>query len=121
MAIAHRGRLRQRSHRGVCSPPRGTFLAHISNASLGWAVNSSRRVPANPLYSERIEESWLAAAACAACSPALCARLDYGSEVHISQEQLRRFVRAAREIVTELLLAQDGILDLQRGRILLRR
>jgi CRP-like cAMP-binding protein len=41
--------------------------------------------------------------------------------VHISQEQLGVFVRAARESVNRQLqrLGKDGILDLQRGRILL--
>jgi CRP-like cAMP-binding protein len=51
----------------------------------------------------------------------LRARIDFGSEVHISQEQLGVFVRAARESVNRQLqrLRKDGILDLQRGRILL--
>ncbi|MET0222722.1 MAG: Crp/Fnr family transcriptional regulator [Tardiphaga sp.] len=46
---------------------------------------------------------------------------DFGSEVHISQEQLGIFVGAARESVNRQLQAwrKDGILDLQRGRILL--
>ena len=47
---------------------------------------------------------------------------DFGSEVHISQEQLGVFVGAARESVNRQLQLwrKDGILDLQRGRILLR-
>ena len=45
-----------------------------------------------------------------------------GSEVHISQEQLGIFVGAARESVNRQLQSwrKDGILDLQRGRILLQ-
>src|SRR6201996_8345471 len=53
----------------------------------------------------------------------LCALAsDYGSEVHISQEQLGVFVGAARESVNRQLQTwrKDGILDLQRGRILLQ-
>jgi CRP/FNR family cyclic AMP-dependent transcriptional regulator len=53
----------------------------------------------------------------------LCALAeDFGSEVHISQEQLGVFVGAARESVNRQLQAwrKDGILDLQRGRILLQ-
>ena len=46
---------------------------------------------------------------------------DYGSEVHISQEQLGVFVGAARESVNRQLQLwrKDGMLDLQRGRIVL--
>jgi CRP/FNR family transcriptional regulator, cyclic AMP receptor protein len=46
---------------------------------------------------------------------------DFGSELHISQEQLGIFVGAARESVNRQLQLwrKDGILDLQRGRILL--
>jgi CRP-like cAMP-binding protein len=53
----------------------------------------------------------------------LCAlATDFGSEVHISQEQLGVFVGAARESVNRQLQLwrKDGILDLQRGRILLQ-
>ena len=52
----------------------------------------------------------------------LCAlAADFGSEVHISQEQLGLCVGAARESVNRLLQGwrKEGILDLQRGRILL--
>jgi CRP-like cAMP-binding protein len=52
----------------------------------------------------------------------LCAlAADFGSEVHISQEQLGVFVGAARESVNRQLQLwrKDGILDLQRGRIVL--
>jgi CRP-like cAMP-binding protein len=53
----------------------------------------------------------------------LCALADdFGSEVHISQEQLGIFVGAARESVNRQLQSwrKDGILDLQRGRIMLQ-
>ena len=53
----------------------------------------------------------------------LCAlAADSGSEVHISQQQLGVFVGAARESVNRQLQLwrKDGILDLQRGRILLQ-
>jgi len=53
----------------------------------------------------------------------LCALAsDFGSEVHISQEQLGVFVGAARESVNRQLQLwrKDGILDLQRGRIMLQ-
>ncbi|WP_213772108.1 Crp/Fnr family transcriptional regulator [Bradyrhizobium sp. dw_78] len=53
----------------------------------------------------------------------LCALAsDFGSEVHISQQQLGIFVGAARESVNRQLQTwrKDGILDLQRGRILLQ-
>ena len=52
----------------------------------------------------------------------LCALAsDFGAEVHISQQQLGVFVGAARESVNRQLQLwrKDGILDLQRGRILL--
>ena len=47
---------------------------------------------------------------------------DFGSEVNISQEQLGVFVGAARESVNRQLQQwrKDGILDLQRGKIILR-
>jgi CRP-like cAMP-binding protein len=50
----------------------------------------------------------------------LCALAeDYGSEVHISQEQLGIYVGAARESVNRQLQQwrRDGILELKRGRI----
>ena len=52
----------------------------------------------------------------------LCAlAADFGTEVHISQEQLGVFVGAARESVNRQLQQwrREGIVDLQRGRILL--
>ena len=71
--------------------------------------------------SERMEESVsqplpvrLARRLCALAS-------DFGAEVHISQEQLGVFIGAARESVNRQLQQwrKDGILDLQRGRMLL--
>jgi CRP/FNR family transcriptional regulator, cyclic AMP receptor protein len=53
----------------------------------------------------------------------LCAlAADFGSEVQISQEQLGIYVGAARESVNRQLQEwrRDGILDLKRGRILLK-
>lgn len=52
----------------------------------------------------------------------LCAlAADFGSEVHISQEQLGIYVGAARESVNRQLQQwrQQGILEIRRGRILL--
>ncbi|WP_407149831.1 Crp/Fnr family transcriptional regulator [Bradyrhizobium sp. ORS 86] len=71
--------------------------------------------------SERMEESVLQPLP-VRLARRLCALAeDFGSEVHISQEQLGIFVGAARESVNRQLQSwrRDGILDLQRGRILL--
>jgi CRP/FNR family transcriptional regulator, cyclic AMP receptor protein len=71
--------------------------------------------------SERMEESVLQPLPIR-LARRLCALADdFGSEVHISQEQLGIFVGAARESVNRQLQLwrKDGILDLQRGRILL--
>lgn len=71
--------------------------------------------------SERMEESVLQPLP-VRLARRLCALAeDFGSEVHISQEQLGVFVGAARESVNRQLQAwrKDKILDLQRGRILL--
>ena len=72
--------------------------------------------------SERMEESVLQPLP-ARLARRLCAlAADFGSEVHISQEQLGEFVGAGRESVNRWLQSwrKDGILDLQRGRILLQ-
>src|SRR4029077_31312 len=72
--------------------------------------------------SERMEESGLQPLP-VRLARRLCALADdFGSEVHISQEQLGVFVGAARESVNRQLQLwrRDGILDLQRGRILLQ-
>lgn len=72
--------------------------------------------------SERMEESMLQPLP-VRLARRLCALAnDFGSEVHISQEQLGIFVGAARESVNRQLQTwrKDGILDLQRGRILLQ-
>jgi CRP/FNR family cyclic AMP-dependent transcriptional regulator len=71
--------------------------------------------------SERMEES-VAQPLPVRLARRLCALAsDFGSEVHISQEQLGVFVGAARESVNRQLQhwRKDGILDLHRGRILL--
>ena len=72
--------------------------------------------------SERMEESMLEALAVRLARRLCALAADYGSEVHISQEQLGIFVGAARESVNRQLQVwrKDGILDLQRGRILLQ-
>src|SRR4029077_4649721 len=72
--------------------------------------------------SERMEESVLQPLPIR-LAPRLGGRAgDFGSEVHISQEQLGVFVGAARESVNRQLQTwrKDGILDLQRGRIMLQ-
>ena len=73
--------------------------------------------------SERMEESSVLQPLPVRLARRLCALAsDVGSEVHISQEQLGIFVGAARESVNRQLQLwrKDGILDLQRGRILLQ-
>src|ERR1700754_4295113 len=72
--------------------------------------------------SERMEESVLQPLPVRLARRLCALASDYGSEVHISQEQLGVFVGAARESVNRQLQTwrKDGILDLQRGRILLR-
>ena len=72
--------------------------------------------------SERMEESVLQPLPVRLARRLCALASDYGSEVHISQEQLGIFVGAARESVNRQLQhwRKDGILDLQRGRILLQ-
>ena len=72
--------------------------------------------------SERMEESVLQPLSVRLARRLCALATDFGSEVHISQEQLGIFVGAARETVNRLLQSwrKDGILDLQRGRILLQ-
>jgi len=71
--------------------------------------------------SERMEESVLQPLPVRLARRLCALASDFGSEVHISQEQLGVFVGAARESVNRQLQLwrKDGILDLQRGRILL--
>jgi len=71
--------------------------------------------------SERMEESVVQPLAVRLARRLCALASDFGSEVHISQEQLGVFVGAARESVNRQLQhwRKDGILDLQRGRILL--
>jgi CRP/FNR family transcriptional regulator, cyclic AMP receptor protein len=72
--------------------------------------------------SERMEESMLQPLPVRLARRLCALAADFGSEVHISQEQLGVFVGAARESVNRQLQAwrKEAILDLQRGRILLR-
>ena len=72
--------------------------------------------------SERMEESMLQPLPVRLARRLCALSSDFGSEVHISQEQLGVFVGAARESVNRQLQLwrKDGILDLQRGRILLQ-
>ena len=72
--------------------------------------------------SERMEESMLQPLPVRLARRLCALASDSGSEVHISQEQLGVFVGAARESVNRQLQLwrKDGILDLQRGLILLQ-
>ena len=72
--------------------------------------------------SERMEESVLQPLPVRLARRLCALASDFGSEVHISQEQLGVFVGAARESVNRQLQhwRKEGILDLQRGRILLQ-
>lgn len=72
--------------------------------------------------SERMEESVLQPLPVRLARRLCALAAEVGSEVHISQEQLGVFVGAARESVNRQLQAwrKEAILDLQRGRILLR-
>jgi CRP-like cAMP-binding protein len=71
--------------------------------------------------SERMEESVLQPLPVRLARRLCALAADFGSELHISQQQLGVFVGAARESVNRQLQLwrKDGILDLQRGRILL--
>jgi CRP/FNR family transcriptional regulator, cyclic AMP receptor protein len=71
--------------------------------------------------SERMEESVLQPLPVRLARRLCALASDFGSEVHISQQQLGVFVGAARESVNRQLQhwRKDGILDLHRGRILL--
>src|SRR3979490_3402048 len=72
--------------------------------------------------SERMEESVLQPLPVRLARPPCALASDFGSRGHISQEQPGVFVGAARESVNRQLQLwrKDGILDLQRGRILLQ-
>jgi CRP/FNR family cyclic AMP-dependent transcriptional regulator len=71
--------------------------------------------------SERMEESVLQPLPVRLARRLCALASDFGLELHISQEQLGIFVGAARESVNRQLQhwRKDGILDLQRGRIML--
>jgi CRP-like cAMP-binding protein len=72
--------------------------------------------------SERMEESVLQPLPVRLARRLCALASDFGSEVHISQEELGVFIGAARESVNRQLQLwrRDGILELQRGRILLQ-
>jgi len=72
--------------------------------------------------SERMEESVLQPLPVRLARRLCALAADFGAEVHISQEQLGVFVGAARESVNRQLQSwrKDGILDLHRGRIMLK-
>jgi CRP/FNR family cyclic AMP-dependent transcriptional regulator len=71
--------------------------------------------------SERMEESVLQPLPVRLARRLCALAADFGSEVHISQEQLGVFVGAARESVNRQLQLwrKEKILDLQRGKVLL--
>ena len=101
---------------------REDFL-RISNASRRWRSRSSSCLCQRIRWqSERMEESMLQPLPVRLARRLCALASDFGSEVHISQEQLGVFVGAARESVNRQLQLwrKDGILDLQRGRILLQ-
>lgn len=72
--------------------------------------------------SERMEESVLQPLSVRLARRLCALAADAGAEVHISQEQLGVFVGAARESVNRQLQTwrKDDILDVHRGRILLK-
>src|ERR1700710_2465777 len=72
--------------------------------------------------SERMEESMLQPLPVRLARRLVALAADFGSEVPISQEQLGVFVGPARASINRQLQLwrKDGILDLQRGRILLQ-
>ena len=101
---------------------REDFLGHPRTRAARRGQADPAVVPADPLESERMEESVLQPLPVRLARRLCALASDFGSEVHISQEQLGVFVGAARESVNRQLQLwrKDGILDLQRGRILLQ-
>jgi CRP-like cAMP-binding protein len=100
---------------------REDFLAHLEReprVAIKIIQLLCRRIRSQ---SERMEESVLQPLPVRLARRLCVLSTDVGSEVHISQEQLGVFVGAARESVNRQLQLwrKDGILDLQRGRILL--
>lgn len=100
---------------------RGDFLAHLEREPrvaiklIGLLCQRIRWM------SERMEESVLQPLPVRLARRLCALAADFGTEVHISQEQLGVFVGAARESVNRQLQQwrREGIVDLQRGRILL--
>jgi CRP/FNR family cyclic AMP-dependent transcriptional regulator len=100
---------------------REDFLAHLEReprVAVKLIVLLCQRIR---WMSERMEESVLQPLPVRLARRLCALASDFGSEVHISQEQLGVFVGAARESVNRQLQQwrKDGILDLQRGRIML--
>ena len=102
--------------------PREDFLIHLEReprVAIKIIMLLCRRLR---WQSERMEESTLQPLPVRLARRLCALAADFGSEVHISQGQLGIFVGAARESVNRQLRLwrKDGILDLQRGRILLQ-
>ncbi len=100
---------------------RGDFLAHLEREP-GVAIKLIGLLCQRIRWmSERMEESVLQPLPVRLARRLCALASDFGSEVHISQEQLGVFVGAARESVNRQLQQwrREGIVDLQRGRILL--
>jgi CRP/FNR family cyclic AMP-dependent transcriptional regulator len=102
--------------------PREDFLIHLEReprVAIKIIMLLCRRIRRQ---SERMEESTLQPLPVRLARRLCALAADFGSEVHISQGQLGIFVGAARESVNRQLRLwrKDGILDLQRGRILLQ-
>jgi len=100
---------------------RDEFLAHLEReprVAIKLIQLLCRRIS---WMSERMEESVLQPLPVRLARRLCALASDFGAEVHISQQQLGVFVGAARESVNRQLQLwrKDGILDLQRGRILL--
>jgi CRP/FNR family cyclic AMP-dependent transcriptional regulator len=95
-----------------------SFLENEPRVAVKLIVLLCRRIR---WMSERMEEAVLQPLPVRLARRLCALASDFGSEVHISQEQLGVFVGAARESVNRQLQhwRKDGILDLQRGRILL--
>ena len=98
---------------------REDFLAYLQRESqvavklIALLCQQIRRI------SERMEESVLQPLAVRMARRLCALAADFGSEVHISQEQLGTYVGAARESVNRQLQQwrRDGLLELHRGRI----
>lgn len=101
---------------------REDFVAHLEREPLVAVKLIALLCQRIRWMSERMEESVLQPLPVRLARRLCALGSDFGTEVHISQEQLGVYVGAARESVNRQLQLwrKDGILDLQRGRILLR-